>query len=205
MVLDQSYYYQHGGADFFVWGLATANAITLKILESATWRKIGVEDFSKNIDTLKVVMEQIPFSKQQLKDAYERMDMGGHPWTKGTKDEIDFVENIIGGNYNIEILDLGCGEGRHCIELYKRCYENISGIDFSEKNIKTALSSATEQRVSPMFNCADARILSLGKKFDLVLCLFDVIGSFMSDKDNMRILRTVKRHLRKTEPLSFLL
>lgn len=257
-----------GFSDYFAWGLATANAITLKTLESATWRKIGVEDISKNIDTLKVVMEQIPFvnkdkiilshkqslvftdfypefeplnkrkdlrvytqrlgkiesgyewlaftfasqemyydkkkldqflefSEQQLKEAYERMDMGGHPWTRGTKEEIDFVEDIMGGNHNAEILDLGCGEGRHCIELYKRGYENISGIDFSERNIKRALNSATGKKVSPMFSCADARKLKLGKKFDVVLCLYDVIGSFRSPEDNMRILKTIKRHLRK--------
>lgn len=257
-----------GFSDYFAWGLATANAITLKTLESATWRKINVDDISKNIDTLKVVMDSIPFadkeniklspkqsivftdfypefeslnkkkelrvyaqrlgkiesgyewlaftfasqemyfdrdkmdkfldfSEQQLKEAYERMDIAKHPWASGTAQEIDFLESVIGGNHHAEILDLGCGQGRHCIELFIRGYENVSGIDFSEKNIKKAIALSNERNAYPMFSCADVRKLSLGKKYDVVLCLFDVIGSFRSSKDNMRILKTVKRHLRK--------
>ena len=54
-----------GFSDYFAWGLATANAITLKTLESATWRKINVEDISRNIDTLKTLMSSIPFANQE--------------------------------------------------------------------------------------------------------------------------------------------
>lgn len=258
-----------GFSDYFAWGLATANAITLKTLESATWRKINIEDISKNVDTLKVVMKQIPFadeknvlltpkqslvftdfypefeplnkreelrvyaqrlgkikdgyewlaftfaaqdmfydqdkldyfldfSEQQLKEAYERMDMASQPWAKGTEEEIDFIESVIKKEgHEAEILDLGCGQGRHCVELCRRGYENVCGIDFSEKNIKRALSYAIEQKVSPMLSCGDARKLNLGRKFDIVLCLYDVIGSFRQADDNFRILKTIKRHLRK--------
>ena len=257
-----------GFSDYFAWGLATANAITLKTLESATWRKIDVSDISQNIDTLKTLMLSIPFankekiilspkqsmvftnfypefeslnkdkslsiyakrlgqiksgyewlaftfasqemyydsgklekflefSELQLKEAYERMNMTDQPWTHGTDKELDFVESFIEWGKDSEILDLGCGQGRHSIELYKRGYENISGVDFSEQNIKKASALAREHSTFPMFMCADARKLKLGRKFDVVLCLFDVIGSFRSEDDNMRILKTIRHHLKK--------
>ena len=257
-----------GFSDYFAWGLATANAITLKTLESATWRKINVEDISRNIDTLKTLMSSIPFANQeniilsskqsmvftnfypefeslnkdkslniyakrlgqiksgyewlaftfasqdvfydgkklekflefselQLKEAYERMNMNGQPWTRGTESELDFVESFVEKGKDSEILDLGCGEGRHCIGLYTRGYENISGVDFSEQNIKRASASARESAAFPMFMCADARKLKLGRKFDVILCLYDVIGSFRSEKENMQILKTIRHHLKK--------
>lgn len=140
----------------------------------------------------------LDFSEQQLKEAYERMDMASQPWAKGTEEEIDFIESVIKKEgHEAEILDLGCGQGRHCVELCRRGYENVCGIDFSEKNIKRALSYAIEQKVSPMLSCGDARKLNLGRKFDIVLCLYDVIGSFRQADDNFRILKTIKRHLRK--------
>ena len=257
-----------GFSDFFAWGLATANAITLKTLESATWRKIRVEDIAKNIDTLNAVMDLIPFadknnillsseqsqvftnfypefdnlnkneslrvyaqrlgqiesgyewlaftfssqemfidkakldrfldfSEQQLKEAYERMNMANQPWTQGTSREIDFIEDFMAKGEESEILDLGCGQGRHCIELSSRGYGRVSGVDFSERNIRKASASAKEKNTAPMFFCADARKLKLGRKFDVVLCLYDVIGSFRLVDDNIRILKTVKQHLKK--------
>ena len=78
----------------------------------------------------------LDFSEQQLKEAYERMDMASQPWAKGTEEEIDFIESVIKKEgHEAEILDLGCGQGRHCVELCRRGSENVCGIDFSEKNI----------------------------------------------------------------------
>jgi len=257
-----------GFSDFFAWGLATANAITLKTLEAVTWRKITVEYIENNLEILKEVMDSIPFadknrillsakqsmvftdfypeleasnkkkslkvyaqrlgkikpgyewlaftfadqtmiydekhftrlldfSEQQLKEAYERMDMPAQPWTQGTENEINWVGNYITKEKGAEILDIGCGQGRHLIELARRGYANACGIDFSRKNITKAMSLCHAQEEAPQFICADARQLNLGRKFDVVLCLYDVIGSFRNEKDNMKILRNVKRHLRR--------
>lgn len=35
-----------------------------------------------------------------------------------------------------------------------------------------------------------------GEKYDAVLCLYDVVGSYADDADNQRILSTVSRHLK---------
>ena len=51
-------------------------------------------------------------------------------FTKGTIGECDFIEKELGYNKEVNILDIGCGTGRHAIELSKRGYRVI-GVDLS--------------------------------------------------------------------------
>jgi len=51
-------------------------------------------------------------------------------FTQGTIGECDFLEKEIEYNKQVKILDIGCGTGRHSIELAKRGYELV-GIDLS--------------------------------------------------------------------------
>lgn len=48
-------------------------------------------------------------------------------FVKGTEGECDFIEKKINYCKNLKILDIGCGTGRHSIELAKRGY-NITGM-----------------------------------------------------------------------------
>jgi 2-polyprenyl-3-methyl-5-hydroxy-6-metoxy-1,4-benzoquinol methylase len=58
-------------------------------------------------------------------------------FTKGTIGECDFIEREIGFDKSAKILDIGCGTGRHAIELSKRGY-TITGIDLSDAQIARA-------------------------------------------------------------------
>jgi 2-polyprenyl-3-methyl-5-hydroxy-6-metoxy-1,4-benzoquinol methylase len=51
-------------------------------------------------------------------------------FVQGTIGECDFIEKEIEHNKNLQILDVGCGVGRHSIELAKRGYK-LTGIDLS--------------------------------------------------------------------------
>ncbi len=255
-----------GFSNYYAWGLATANALTLKTLESVTWREINVSEISQNIDLIEEIMEDIPFankngisikdkecqvftkfypelevinheeefrvyakrlgkikpgyewlaftfsnqkmvytekkfqkflefSEKQLNEVYSRMVMSQQPWTKGTINEVDFIISNLHNKEIKSILDVGCGHGRHAIELSKKGYEIVVGVDFSEMNVKIANKNALDNHLTTSFICGDARKLKLGNKYDLVLCLYDVVGSFKDNEDNLRILKTVKTHL----------
>lgn len=49
-------------------------------------------------------------------------------YTKGTIGEVDFIEKELGFDKTKKILDVGCGTGRHAIELTKRGY-NVIGVE----------------------------------------------------------------------------
>lgn len=257
-----------GFSDYFAWGLATANAITIKTLESVTWRKVSIDDISRNISTIEKLIEEVPFvdknrisispercqvfsdfypelensndndelkvyasrlgkiepgyewlaftfasqdmsysqeklerflefSESQLQDAYSRMDMPVQKWTKGTGNEIDFILSHVSIKEQDSVLDFGCGQGRHSLELAKRGFTNITGIDFSDSNVSKARQSAHEQNLPVSFVSADVRKIRLGKKSKLILCLYDVIGSFRDQADNARIVASIKHNLDK--------
>lgn len=139
----------------------------------------------------------LEFSDQQLKEAYSRMDMPAQPWTRGTEQEIDYILSRINLKHECRVLDMGCGQGRHSITMSRMGYSNVLGIDFSASNVEKAKRSANERQSSATFITADARKFNLGFKFDCILCLYDVIGSFRQEEDNIRIIRSVKRNLKK--------
>lgn len=139
--------------------------------------------------------EIVAFSEKKLKDAYGRMDMATHGWTKGTSNEIEFLtRNCEKGT----LLDLGCGIGRHALGLAERGYL-VKGIDFSQKHIDYACKKRDEMGISFRnceFICTDVRSYNDEKLYDNVICLFDVIGSFPDEEENKKIIKTAMRHLK---------
>ena len=254
-----------GFSDYFAWGLATTNAITIKTLESVTWREVTPAVILNNLDIISNLCSNIEFvknrelcvseecsqvfsgfypqfpseeskddhplytarlgrimdgyewlaftfseqpllfskerfdrmldfSSSQLEDAYSRMPMGEQPWTRYTVHEINSILSMISIPKGSHVLDLGCGEGRHSIELFKRGM-NVTGVDFSSRLISLANNKAKNTTVT--FVEDDARSLShVNGVFDLVVCLYDVIGSFRTYDENYAIVRQIYNHLK---------
>jgi 2-polyprenyl-3-methyl-5-hydroxy-6-metoxy-1,4-benzoquinol methylase len=91
-------------------------------------------------------------------------------FTEGTLGECDFIEQESGFDKSLSILDIGCGTGRHSIELAGRGY-NITGVDLSESQLQRAKEKAKEKKVNVDFQIADARNLPFEKQFDLAIML----------------------------------
>ena len=89
---------------------------------------------------------------------------------QGTIGECDFIEKEIGYNKEVRILDIGCGTGRHSIELTKRGY-NVIGIDLSETQLKRAKEKASQQNLQMIFQKHDARNLPFLHEFNLVIMI----------------------------------
>jgi cyclopropane fatty-acyl-phospholipid synthase-like methyltransferase len=62
-------------------------------------------------------------------------------FTQGTIGECDFIEKELKSDKSLKILDVGCGRGRHAIELSKRGY-TVTGIDLSESQLARAREKA---------------------------------------------------------------
>lgn len=136
----------------------------------------------------------IEHSEKCLIEAYSRMEMTIQPWTKHTVDEVDFIEKFIPSK-DCVIIDVGCGIGRHVGELYKRGYQNIYGYDFSSNLISIAKKNNSD--IESHFFVSDCRKMKNVPKADVVLCLYDVIGSFAEQKENEKIVNQIKKHCKK--------
>jgi SAM-dependent methyltransferase len=79
-------------------------------------------------------------------------------FVQGTVGECDFIEAEAGQDKSLKIIDIGCGTGRHAIELAKRGYK-VSGVDLSESQLSRAREKAKEAGVAIDFKKHDARVL----------------------------------------------
>lgn len=116
-------------------------------------------------------------------------------FVQGTLGECDFIEKEIGVNKSVRILDIGCGTGRHAIEITKRGYK-VTGVDLSDNQIKRAREKAQAAGLTIDFQTQDARNLSFDGEFDLAIMLCEGGFSLMETDDmNFAILKSAARAL----------
>jgi len=124
-------------------------------------------------------------------------------FTHGTLGECDFIEKEIGFDKSLKILDVGCGTGRHAIELTKRGYK-VVGVDLSEAQLKRAKEKAEAENLTIDFQRQDARALPFNNEFDVAIMLCEGGFSLMeTDEMNFEILKSVTQSLKPSAKLIF--
>jgi len=124
-------------------------------------------------------------------------------FTQGTIGECDFIEKEIEFDKSKKIIDIGCGTGRHSIELSKRGY-NITGIDLSDSQLERANEKANKLNLKINFIKQDARNISFKNEFDIAIMLCE--GSFPlmeTDEMNYEILQNITHALKNKGKLIF--
>lgn len=124
-----------------------------------------------------------------IKKSYANMNLINHKWNKHTIYEVDKIIEYLDLKYNDYILDVGCGTGRHSIEINSR---NISviGIDFVKNYIEIAINNCVANDDLKFWNI-DYSVCSVLFLFDGIICLYDVIGTSTNTNDNLRILKRI--------------
>ena len=117
-------------------------------------------------------------------------------FVQGTIGECDFIEKEVHSDKSLRILDIGCGTGRHAIELTKRGYV-ITGIDLSDSQLARARAKAAEQDLRIDFRRLDARCLPFEQEYDVALMLCEAGFPLMeTDELNFEILKGAARALK---------
>ena len=143
--------------------------------------------------------------KQWYEELFENYGVkyDNESFTTGTTCECDFIEKEINFNKATRILDIGCGTGRHSIELSKRGYV-VTGIDLSESQLKQARFKASRQKLEIDFQKQDARNLNFLDEFDLVIMLCEGAFPLMeTDEMNFQILQNATNALKPKGKLIF--
>lgn len=120
-------------------------------------------------------------------------------YSNRNKEEAALLANLIETIIPIEkysnILDLGCGRGRHSITLAQRGYQ-VTGLDLSEEAIHKARRLAENEGLANLqFFIGDMRD-QLDYTFDAVLNLFTTFGYFLDDSENIKVLFNVKNMIK---------
>ena len=113
-----------------------------------------------------------------------------------TESEVDAYLEMVNVPRGAAILDLCCGQGRHVLELARRGYTNLHGVDRSHYLISRARKLAAQQGCAARFHEGDARKLRLADdSFQFVYLAGNSFGYFESAEDDASVLTEVRRIL----------
>jgi SAM-dependent methyltransferase len=108
--------------------------------------------------------------------------------------EVEFLKESFRLPRDAELLDVGCGYGRHAIELGQGGYR-VTGIDLSLPLLIRAADEAQRRSLSVNFVHADMREMAFDAQFDGAYSFLTSFGYF-DEETNLKVAASVQRALR---------
>ena len=140
-------------------------------------------------------MAQSEIQQDWYRTAYPP-EMDKLPWADKTISEVDRLITMLRPLGHERILDLGCGTGRHSLELARRGFA-VVGVELLEANVEVAEEGAEAESLNATFIQADLREIELYDAFDIVVNLNDGgIGYFETEAENRRTFEVIAHTLR---------
>jgi SAM-dependent methyltransferase len=108
--------------------------------------------------------------------------------------EVEFIEASLGLGQGSRVLDIGCGYGRHAIELVQRGLD-VTGLDLSLPLLIRAADEAQKRAMSVNFVHADMREMAFEQQFDGAYSMLTSFGYF-DEEANLRVAEGIARALK---------
>lgn len=145
-------------------------------------------------------MALMPSEKPTIADDWYRLSFGAlypivyaHRTVEAAGPEALFSIEQTGVTSSDVVLDLCCGNGRHMAHLVDHA-RRVVGLDYSPELL--ALARKTLGAEAPLVR-ADMRALPFDGVFDAVLNYFTSFGYFLSEEENLAVVRGVARALKR--------
>jgi D-alanine-D-alanine ligase len=121
---------------------------------------------------------------------------------ENTRREVDFIVSAAAVQPHSHILDLCCGQGRHCLELARRGFKHVMGLDRSRYLVRLAKKRAQGEGLQVLFKEGDARNPRLPESsIDCVAIMGNSFGYFSNKQDDEKVLTAVGKILRPSGQL----
>ncbi len=104
-------------------------------------------------------------------------------FTKNTLREVEFLIETLGLAPGAAVLDVGCGTGRHAVELARRGYA-VTGVDLSPGMLEVAAKRAHAAGVKVELRCADAARFQPERRYDAAICLCEGAFGLLGSRDD---------------------
>src|SRR4051794_457448 len=93
-------------------------------------------------------------------------------FTQNWRQEVDFMLHELGLRPGSRILDVGCGTGRHSVEMARRGYK-VTGLDFSTGMLAEAQKAAQLAGVEVDWIYGDATQFATSEPYDGAICMLE--------------------------------
>jgi SAM-dependent methyltransferase len=113
---------------------------------------------------------------------------------QATQSEAEFVIDAMGLQPGAQVLDIGCGYGRHAMELAARGF-HVVGLDLSTPLLVRGGEEAMRRGLEINFVRGDMRELDFDSQFDAAYCMFSTFGYF-DDETNKKTVTNIARALK---------
>lgn len=124
---------------------------------------------------------------------YYNMFYGDKDYAGEAKTIHEIISRYAVENHKMQILNIGCGTGRHDRELRQIGYE-VHGIDLSVEMIEIARREAKEME-GLSYEVGDARDFSIKTQFDIAVSLFHVMSYQNTNEELKKVFTCVQRVL----------
>lgn len=109
--------------------------------------------------------------------------------------EVDNVIRLLGISQGAHVLDLGCGPGRHSMELARRGFQ-VTGVDRTASYLEQAKQRAEREGLNIELVNADMRHFRRPGTYDTVVNLYTTFGYFEDPEDDRRVLDNIHASLK---------
>jgi SAM-dependent methyltransferase len=113
---------------------------------------------------------------------------------QATQAEAEYISNALALKPGAQVLDVGCGYGRHAMELAARGF-HVVGLDLSTQLLVRGGEEAARRGLTINFVPGDMRELDFENQFDGAYCVFSTFGYF-DDETNKKTLANIARALK---------
>ena len=118
---------------------------------------------------------------------------------EATHGEINAIPSMVGIQGGA-VLDMGCGVGRHSLELARRGFK-VTGVDRTQVYLLDAGQQTETERLEIEFLQADMRVFHRDEEYDAALSLFTSFGYFEPPADNEQVLLNIYEALKSSSVL----
>jgi 2-polyprenyl-3-methyl-5-hydroxy-6-metoxy-1,4-benzoquinol methylase len=198
--IDTKFFVDHSNMDSML-DTVTSGGVDWKLGrldEGWEWFAFTFRDQPQMSLTKSEVENMLQASDKIVHDAYGRMVMSNNQsWATHTDNEVQFIINECHLQPNDTVIDFGCGNGRHAVGLAKAgmC---VKAVDYSPQRIEEAKLLLARSELSASgsieFILGDCRTINFDRA-KAVICLYDVVGSYVDEVDNEKILTNLFQHL----------
>jgi len=125
---------------------------------------------------MKAWWEQLYIIQHQIWPAWSECE-------EAATEKVYFINDVIGKNNSLKVLDLGCGTGKEAI-LFGELGHDVLGLDISPELIANARKKLSEKKnkITTSFLEGDFRDFTTSNQFDLIISLDSSLNIFRKDE-----------------------